>query len=53
MDEPQAEDHAGLVILDGADVLLQLFLFLVTPRFEVIDPILQIPEFGGQIAHLV
>ena len=53
VDEPQAEDHAGLVILDAADVLLQLFLLLGTLRFEMIDPALLVPDFNGQVAHFV
>ncbi len=31
VNEPQTENHTGLVVLDGADVLLQLFLLLSAP----------------------
>ena len=50
VDKPQAEDHACLVILDGVDVLFQLFLFFGTPRFEMVNPALQVPDFDGQAA---
>ena len=41
VEEPQAEHHAGLIVLDGVDVPLQYPLFPRTLRFEVGDPLLR------------